>query len=133
MLQAILLVGSALDWQRGFLLQSLTLLEERRQRSRRVASPEALFDRDSSLLVSRGLYVLRYEAGGESHDHPVAMVKPAAGFEKIIQVISAPGGVEGWLERPGAAVLVRAEDNGKIQIAAQAERLEWLARRGVST
>jgi len=82
-----------------------------------VASPQPLFDRDSSLLVARGLYVLRYESGGASHNHPVAEVKPAAGFEGIIQVISAPGSVEGWLERPGAAVLVRAEDNGKIQIA----------------
>ena len=81
-----------------------------------MAGREALFDRDSSLLVARGLYVLRYESGGASHDHPVALVKPAAGFEKIIQVVSAPGGAEGWLERPGAAVLVRAEDNGKIQI-----------------
>ena len=81
-----------------------------------MAGREALFDKDSSLLVARGLYVLRYEFGGTSHDHPVALVKPAAGFEKFIQVISAPGGVEGWLDRPGAAVLVRAEDSGKIQI-----------------
>ncbi len=81
-----------------------------------MAGREALFDRDSSLLVARGLYVLRYESGGASDDHPAALVKPAPGFEKIIQVMSAPGGVEGWLERPGAAVLVRAEDNGKIQI-----------------
>ena len=81
-----------------------------------MVSPEALFDRDSSLLIVRGLYVLRYEAGGASHDHPVAVVRPAAGFERIIQVISAPGGVEGRLERPGAAVLVRAEGSGKIQI-----------------
>ena len=81
-----------------------------------MVSREAPFDRNSSLLISRGLYVLRYEAGGASHNHPVAMVRPAAGFEGIIQVISAPGGVEGRLERPGAAILVRAEDNGKIKI-----------------
>ena len=81
-----------------------------------MAGREAIFDRDSSLLVARGLYVLRYQSGGGSDDHPVALVKPAAGFEKTIQIMSAPGGVEGWLDRPGAAVLVRAEDNGKIQI-----------------
>ena len=81
-----------------------------------MASREALFDRHSSLHVTRGLYVLRYEGGGGSHNYPVAMVKPAVGSEGIVQVISAPGVVEGWLERPGAAVLVRAEDNGKIQI-----------------
>ena len=82
-----------------------------------MASREAQFDRDSSLLVARGLHVLRYETGGVGHDHPMAMVKPAAGFEGLIQIMSAPGGVEGRLERPGAAVLVRAEDTGKIQIA----------------
>jgi hypothetical protein len=81
-----------------------------------VASREALFDRHSSLHLTRGLYVLRYEGGGASHDYPVAMVKPAPGSEGIIQVIPAPGAVEGWLERPGAAALIRAEDNGKIQI-----------------
>jgi hypothetical protein len=81
-----------------------------------VASREAICDRDWSLLVARGLYVLRYESGGASLNHPVAVVKPAAGFEGIVQVISTPGGVEGCLEHPGAAVLVRAEDNGKIKI-----------------
>ncbi len=81
-----------------------------------MTSRDALFDRDSLLLVARGLHVLRYHSGGAGPDHPVALVKPAAGFEGIIQVISAPGDVEGLLERPGAAVLVRAEDNGKIQI-----------------
>jgi len=81
-----------------------------------VASREAEFDRDSSLLVARGLHVLRYESAGGGFDHPIALVKPAAGFERIIQVISPPGRVDGWLERPGAAVFVRAADNGKIQI-----------------
>ncbi len=81
-----------------------------------MAGREALFDKDSSLVVARGLYVLRYESGGANHDHPVALARPAPGFEKVIQVVSAPGDVEGWLARPGAAVLVRAEDTGKIQI-----------------
>ena len=79
-------------------------------------SREAHFERDSSLLVARGLYVLRYEFGGPSADPAVALVSPAPGFETVIQVMSAPGAVDGWLERPGAAVLVRAVDNGKIQI-----------------
>ncbi len=81
-----------------------------------MAGREALFDKDSSLVVARGLYVLRYESGGANHDHPVALARPAPGFEQVIQVMSAPGGVDGRLERPGAAVLVRAEDTGKIQI-----------------
>lgn len=81
-----------------------------------MASRELSFDRDSSLLVARGLHVLRYEARGDGHDHPVAVVLPATGFEHTIQVISAPGGVQGRLDRPGAAVLIRAEDHGQIKI-----------------
>ena len=94
-----------------------------------MASREALFDRDSSLLVARGLHVLRYESGGARHDHPVAVVKPAAGFEGLIQVISPPGGVEGLLERPGSAVLVRAEDNAKIQIGSSGAARTVRSRR----
>jgi len=81
-----------------------------------VTSQETLFDRDSSLLVARGLHVLRYHSGGAGPDYPIALVKPCASFEGVIQVISAPGCAEGVLERPGAAVVVRAEDDGKMQI-----------------
>ena len=87
-----------------------------------MAGREALFDKNSSLVVARGLYVLRYKSGGTNHDHPVALARPAPGFEKVIQFMSAPGGVDGWLERPGAAVLVRAEDTGKIQIGVRRSR-----------
>lgn len=81
-----------------------------------MTSPKALFDRDSSLFVARGLYILRYQSGAESSEHPVAAAAPAPGFENVIQVISAPGSAEGGLERPGAAVLIRAADNGKLRI-----------------
>ena len=81
-----------------------------------MTSPEALFDRDSSLFVARGLYILRYESGAESSEHPIAAAAPAPGFENVIQVISTPGSAEGGLERPGAAVLIRAADNGKLRI-----------------
>jgi hypothetical protein len=81
-----------------------------------MASRAAAFERDSSLPVGRGLHVLRYETRGAGHDHPVALVRAAEGYEGLIQIISAPGGAAGRLDRPGAAVLVRAEHNGKIQI-----------------
>lgn len=81
-----------------------------------MATREPLFDRDSSLHVTRGLYLLRYEARGGSHNHPFAIVAPEHGFEDRIQVISAPGGAQGRLDQPGAAVLVRAEGHGKIKI-----------------
>ncbi len=79
-------------------------------------SPDSLFDRDSSLFIARGLYVLRYESRGASRDHPSALVRAAPGSEADIEIISAPGCAAGHLEQPGAALLVRAADQGKLQI-----------------
>ena len=81
-----------------------------------MTSPEGLFDRDSSLFVARGLYILRYQVGAADSEHPVAAAAPAPGFEDVIQVISEPGSAEGQLEHPGSVVLVRAVDNGKLRI-----------------
>src|SRR5208337_229934 len=86
------------------------------KRSRQVVNPQPLFDRESSLFVARGLYVLRYESRSGSLDHPTAMVRPAAGSEADIEIISAPGCAAGRLEQPGTALLVRAADQGKLQI-----------------
>ena len=81
-----------------------------------MVKPELVFDRDSSLLLAPGLYVLRYESGGEDSDPPVAMVQPAHGSEADIEIISAPGCASGRLEQPGAALLIRAADHGRLQI-----------------
>jgi hypothetical protein len=81
-----------------------------------VVSPESLFDRDSSLFIARGLYVLLYESRGGSRDNPMAMVRAAPGSEADIEIISAPGCAAGRLEQPGAALLVRAAEQGKLQI-----------------
>lgn len=81
-----------------------------------MTSPEALFDRDSSLFVARGLYILRYQSGAPGSEHPVGSAAPAPGFEDVIQVISEPGSAEGRLERPGSVALVRAAENGKLRI-----------------
>jgi hypothetical protein len=75
-----------------------------------------VFDRDSSLLVAPGLYVLRYESGGDKTDPPTAVVLPAQGSEGDIEIISAPGCASGQLEQPGAALLIRATNHGRLQI-----------------
>src|SRR5271166_950084 len=86
------------------------------KRSQQVVDAEQPFDRESSLFVARGLYILRYESRSGSPDHPTALVRPAAGSETEIEVISAPGCDLGRLEQPGAALLVRAADHGRLQI-----------------
>ena len=84
--------------------------------SRKVAKPELVFDRDSSLLVAPGLYVLRYESGGDKTDPPTAVVLPAQGSEADIEIICAPGCSSGRLEHPGAALFIRAVDHSRLQI-----------------
>jgi Clostridial hydrophobic W len=78
--------------------------------------PELVFDRDSSLPVAPGLYVLRYESGGDKSDPPTAVVLPAQGSEADIEIISPPGCASGRLEQPGAALLIRAADHGRLHI-----------------
>ena len=78
--------------------------------------PELVFDRDSALLVAPGLYVLRYESGGDKPDPPTAVAHAAQGSEGVIEIISAPGCDSGRLEHPGAALLVRATGFGTLKI-----------------
>ena len=48
-------------------------------------------DRESSLFVARGLYVLRYDASGTGLEHPLAIVRAAPGSESSVEIVSAPG------------------------------------------
>lgn len=81
-----------------------------------MVKPELVFDGDSSLFVAPGLYVLRYKSGGDKIDPPTAVVLPAQGSEADIEIISTPGCASGRLERPGAALLIRAADHGRLRI-----------------
>ncbi len=81
-----------------------------------VPEPELEFDRDSSLFVAPGLYVLRYEFGGDKGGPPTALVLPVRESEGDIKIISAPGCVPGRLEHPGSALFIRATDHGALRI-----------------
>ena len=74
------------------------------------------FDRDSTLFVARGLYILRYESGRDGHEPPTAFVAPASGFENLVEIIGAPGVPDGRLEGPGAVLFVRASDNASLRV-----------------
>jgi hypothetical protein len=74
------------------------------------------FDRDSTLFVGRGLYVLRYEKGGAGRDAPIAYVSAAGGCENVLDVFSAPGTQQGRLDGPGDALIVRASDTASLRI-----------------
>jgi hypothetical protein len=79
-------------------------------------SNESALEREATVNVDRGLYLLRYASGAASGVSPVAVARPAPGSEPFIEVISAPGIVSGFLSRPGECVVVRAERGGVLSV-----------------
>jgi hypothetical protein len=73
-------------------------------------------ERATTAQVGRGLHVLRYVSGAVSGPSPVAIVRPAAGCESSILVVSAPGAAPGSLSHPGDCLVVRAERSGELSI-----------------
>ena len=61
-------------------------------------------ERISSLIVDRGLYLLRYDACADINEPPVALVRKAQGCEISIQIISEPGA------SPGRKIMSRVHD-----------------------
>ena len=101
------------------------------------------FDRNSTLFVGRGLYVLRYEKGGAGRDAPTAFVSAAGGCESVLDVFSVPGAPQGRLDGPGDALIVRASNSASLRIGVRrkspegsleaALRLESVGNLGAST
>jgi hypothetical protein len=77
---------------------------------------ESALEREATVNVDRGLYLLRYASGAASGASPVAVVRSAPGSEPFIEVISAPGIVTGFLANPGECVVVRAERGGLLSV-----------------
>lgn len=77
---------------------------------------DAQVERRSSVALKRGLHVIRYASSGATRDFPSALVAPADGSDASVQIISAPGTREGWLERPGSALVVCAREAVKLEI-----------------
>lgn len=77
---------------------------------------EGALEREATIDVSRGLYILRYLSGVALGASPVAMARPAPGSEPFVEVISAPGILTGFLSYPGECLVVRAERVGKLLV-----------------
>jgi hypothetical protein len=77
---------------------------------------ESSLERETTVNVDRGLYLLRYASGATSSASPVAVARPAPGSEPFIEVISAPGIVTGFLSGPGECLVVRAERGGVLSL-----------------
>jgi hypothetical protein len=77
---------------------------------------DRLLEREATVDVSRGLFVLRYSSGAASGSSPVAVVRPAAESLAFVEVISAPGVAAGFLSFPGECLVVRAEKAGRLLV-----------------
>lgn len=78
-------------------------------------------ERVSSVVVARGLHVLRYTSA-EASEAPIALVRPAAGSDGTIEVIGAPGSVPGQLDSPGSCLVVVAHSAGALEVSVRRRR-----------
>ena len=74
------------------------------------------FEKSSAVAVSRGLLVVRYASSAAVKDFPIAVVRPAGPFERVVEVVSAPGSRQGWLEKPGDCLVVRGHESARLEI-----------------
>jgi hypothetical protein len=91
-----------------------------------LAQSDTSLERISSILVERGLYVLRYDSCADTMVPPTAFVKKAEGCESTLQIISAPGSVPGELSVPGSCLVVVAEAPGALHISMRRQRSQGL-------
>ena len=77
---------------------------------------DSALEREATVDVDRGFFLLKYATGPALGASPVAMARPAPGSEPFIEVISAPGLVTGFLSFPGECVVVRAEQPGQLSV-----------------
>lgn len=73
-------------------------------------------ERSTTAQVDRGLYLLRYVSGPAVGIAPSAIIRPGAGFEPYIDVISAPGCLQGVLAGPGECLVIRAQRPGELRV-----------------
>ena len=83
---------------------------------RSLSGVDVKFERSSTVALTRGLHVVRYASSAGAKDYPIAVVRPAAGFERSVEIVSAPGTPQGWLDKPGACLVVSAQGAARLEI-----------------
>jgi len=66
--------------------------------------------------IDRGLFVLRYAQGAVIGASPIALLRAASGCEPFVQIMSAPGLVNGFLAAPGDCAVIRAEQPARLAL-----------------
>ena len=81
---------------------------------------DATREREATLGVDRGLFLLRYVSGALGGPSPVAIVRPAEGFHSLVEILSSPGVVNGFLSGPGECAVIRAEKPARLTVRIKA-------------
>lgn len=76
--------------------------------------------RSSTVNVEPGLYVVRYVSSEPAGSSPLAIVRPIAGFEPHVDLISAPGQRPGVLEVPGHSLALIVRRHGNVEVSLDA-------------
>src|SRR5215203_1002999 len=73
-------------------------------------------ERDHTMIVATGLYVLRYVSAKSEQSCPFVKVRLSSKDARGISLISAPGASNDGLSAPGDCVVVRAERPGELNL-----------------
>jgi hypothetical protein len=79
-------------------------------------------ERNHTMIVGSGLYVLRYVSTIAADDAPLIRVRPSPRDTRGISLFSVPGGSNDSLTSPGECILVRAEKPGALDLTVSSTR-----------
>jgi hypothetical protein len=85
---------------------------------------DATREREAMVSVDRGLFILRYASGAVSGPSPIALLRPAIGFEPFVEILSPPGLVNGFLAAPGDCAVIRAEQSARLALKIKGQGAE---------
>jgi hypothetical protein len=69
-----------------------------------------------TLDMQRGLFLIKYESSEDRHSPPTVHISPDNGSESSIELILPPEADRAVLWSPGASLVVRATDNGRLRL-----------------
>ncbi len=69
-----------------------------------------------SVPISRGLFLVRYEAAQDVFNPPRARVTPEPGSERFLIILSDPNSLDSVLGEPGTCLVVRASEPARLRV-----------------
>jgi len=74
---------------------------------------------EKTLDVQRGLFLVKYDSSESANRPPRVSVAPDAESENALELILSPDSVDATLWSPGASLVVRAVDRGRLKVVVE--------------